>query len=528
MKIALILISLLAFQNLKAQDTLIIFFKDKGNTELIQLSERAIERRKKNKVQIDSRDKKVNQTYIELMKSEGTVMNVSRWLNGLTLITNQTTDELITKYDFIKDITINKSVRPVKGLDKLKVSDEEKATNYGAAQDQILQIDLDCLHDQGYNGNGVFVAVIDAGFKGMDTVGYFDSAYIENRVIDTYDIIGGTPDVYQYSNHGTMVSSCIVAEKLGVVDGFSATAVEVDIALYVSENAGSETIIEEFDLVVALERSDSVGVDVANISLGYTNFDNPADDHPFSDMDGETTIAAIGTNVASSKGILVVTSAGNSGPSPISTPCDADSCLCIGAIDFNGWYVDFSSLGPSADGQVKPDVMARGKDAAVVHPNGNQVYANGTSFSSPIMAGAMACLIQANPTKTVEELKLAIRQSGNVYTNPNSFTGYGVPSMCVAHDSLNSVAKLQEFDMNEVSIYPNPSSGFISVEINDGSQEQITFELFNVLGEVIEIKEQHFVNGQFVLDLRSVSSGLYILKISNGKHLVASKRIIKN
>lgn len=528
MKTTLLLISFFAFQYSQAQDTLLVFFKDKGNADHIELSARAIQRRKKNNVQIDSRDRKVNQAYIDLMKTEGTVMNVSRWLNGLTLISNETPSQLLSEYAFIKNIRISKSITPVKGLNKLEGGNEAKATNYGAAQDQIEQIDLDCLHNQGYNGSGVLVAVIDAGFRGMDTIPYFDSAYIENRVVDTYDIIGGTSDVYQYSNHGTMVSSCIIAEKLGVVDGFSATAVDVDIALYISENAGSETIVEEFDLVVALERSDSIGADIANISLGYVDFDNPADNHPFSDMDGETTIAAQGVNTASSKGILVTVSAGNSGPSPISTPCDADSCLCIGAVDLMGWYVDFSSVGPSADNQVKPDIMARGEDAALIHPNGNQVFGNGTSFSSPIIAGAMACLIEANPTSTVEELKLAIRQSGNVYNNPNSFTGYGVPSMCEAHDSLNSVANLLDINIDEFSVYPNPTNGFLVVEMQNELVEQVSFELLNMLGESVKIDEAQFVNNQFILNLGSISNGVYVLKLSNGKHLASSVRIIKN
>lgn len=528
MKTSLLILFLFAFQFLHAQDTLLIFFKDKGNSNLVELSERAIQRRKKNNVSIDSRDQLVNQEYIDLMKTEGTLMNVSRWLNGLTLITSETSEQLYSKYDFIREIKISKSITPVKGLKKLEVSSEEKATNYGAAQTQIEQIELDCLHDQGFNGNGIFIAVIDAGFRGMDTIPYFDSAYIENRVIETYDIIGGTSDVYQYSGHGTAVSSCIIAEKLGVVDGFSAAAVEVDIALYVSENAGSETIIEEFDLVVALERSDSIGVDIATISLGYTNFDNPSDDHPFSDMDGETTIAAIGVNAAASKGILVTVAAGNAGPSPISTPCDADSCLCIGALDFMGWYADFSSIGPSADNQVKPDVMAMGKDAAVIADNGNQNYSSGTSFSTPIMAGAMACLMQANPTKTIEELKFAIRQSGNSYNNPNSFTGYGKPSLCEANDSLHSTVSISEINVDQILIYPNPADEYLVIQDFGSDNEEVDFELINVLGEKVKMGNTHYVNGQFILDIHSISTGVYVLRLSKSKHFVTSRRIIKN
>ncbi|NRA12115.1 MAG: hypothetical protein HRT57_09200, partial [Crocinitomicaceae bacterium] len=174
MKLTLLLISLFAFQFLNAQDTLIVYFKDKGNTEYVQLSERAIQRRKKNHVKLDHRDKKVDQTYIDFLKSEGTVMNVSRWLNAVTLISNSSEVALKDKYDFIEDTRISKSITHVKGLIKLGEIDEVKA-NYGPAQDQIQQIGLHCLHDMGYNGSGIFIAVIDAGFRGMDTISYFDS-----------------------------------------------------------------------------------------------------------------------------------------------------------------------------------------------------------------------------------------------------------------------------------------------------------------------------------------------------------------
>lgn len=525
MKITLLLISLLALQYLNAQDTLIVCFKDKGSSEFVQLSDRAIQRRKKNNVALDERDKQVNQTYIDFLKTEGTVMNISRWLNGITLISNTSELELKNTYDFINDIRISKSVTPLKGPSKLGEIDEGKA-DYGPAQNQIEQIGLDCLHDMGYNGDGIFIAVIDAGFRGMDTIAYFDSTFIEGRVIDTYDILSGTSDVFQYSGHGTAVSSCIVAESDGL-SPISATAVEVDLALYVSENVASETLVEEFDLVIALERADSVGADIATISLGYKNFDNPADNHDYSELDGATTIASIGVNAAVSKGILVLTSAGNGGPSTISTPCDADSCLCIGALDDQGWYADFSSVGPSADNQVKPDIMARGLDAALVAEWGGITFGSGTSFSCPIMAGAMACLMEANPQSTVLELMSAIRLSGNTYTVPNIYTGFGTPNMCLAHDSLNSTASLEEINAENFKLYPNPASGQIIIAGVDFEKENVSLQVIDMMGEIIAINTFEIEANQLAADLSAFSNGVYFVQMQVGNTVVLRKRVVK-
>lgn len=527
MKTNLFILALFVFQYSQAQDTLLVYFKDKGNSDYIELSEKAMERRKKNNVQFDERDKLVNEEYINLMRSEGMVKNVSRWLNGLTLITNSTEQELLANYDFIRKITISKSVTPLKHFNKFDVGGETKSAVYGAAKGQIQQIDLDCLHDMGYNGDGILIAIIDAGFIGMDTIQYFDSVYIENRIVDFHNFVSNSTDVYTGSNHGTMVSSCIVGEK-SAPDSLSATAVNVDIALYLTENAATETIIEEFDLVLGLERADSIGADIATISLGYVDFDDSTQNHSFSDMDGVTTIAAIGVNAASSKGILVLCAAGNSGPDPIGTPCDADSCLCIGAVRTDGMYANFSSVGPSADGQVKPDVMARGKNAAVVTDSGVIVLGNGTSFSTPIMAGAMACLMQANPQSSVEVLKMVIRQSGSLFTSPNDSMGYGIPSMCVANDSLIAITQsLNQINTDLFSVYPNPTNGIFVIEGFKNSTEAEDIEIVNILGEQINMSNTQYFNGRLIIDISLVSSGIYILRIGKNSEAMISKRIVK-
>lgn len=505
--------------NVYAQEKMIVFLKDKEQKSTIAFSKRSEIRRAKNNVVIDSKDFPVSKNYIKALSADGQILNESRWLNAVTIETNFSAEALQIKYEFIDYIwTIKKGkyAQPRKDIIDLGA---QKVFDYGNADTQVRQINANCLHDLGYTGTGVYLAVIDAGFRGMDTISYFDSIYLENRVIDKYDFINNTTDVYNFSSHGTAVSSCIFAEKLGP-EAHIGTAVDVDIALYISEDVASETLIEEFNLVAALERCDVQGVDVANISLGYLDFDDPLEDHVYADLDGVTTIAAMAVNTAASKGIVVVTSAGNSGPSTISTPCDADSCLCVGAIDGQGNYAFFSSIGPSADGQVKPDVVAMGKDTWVVIDNGQLISGNGTSFSSPVTAGAVACLVQANPTATVEEIIQSIRESASQFTTPDVFTGYGIPDFCIANDSLIDYTGIDPLVQDELVAFPNPTSGKIIIKgaKNVNANE---VQIINVLGSSI-LAKVNIVSNQLHIDISSNPNGIYFCKI-NGNTV----RIIK-
>ena len=407
MKAILSLLIIFSSVNLNAQQTMIVYLKDKQEPTVQELesrfTDRALARRAKNHVEFDSKDWPVNLAYVNSLNSVGKILQISRWMNAVKFETSATENELLAQYDFIESIQTFSTKNTESTINKWEI-EEAKTLNYGYADTQVTQINVDCLHDLGYTGEGVFVAIIDAGFNGMDTIPYFDSVYLENRLIDFHDFINDST-VYAYSGHGTAVASTIVAEMQGVDSvQYTGTGKDVDIALYVSEDVSSETQLEEFNLVAALERSDSVGVDVVNISLGYYEFDDSLTNYIYDDLDGQTTISAVGVTTAASKGIVVVTSAGNSGPDHITTPGDADSILTVGAIEGFGNYAWFSGVGPSFDGRVKPDVVARGGDAWFIRSNGELDYGNGTSFSSPITAGAVACLVGANPTMTAQEI----------------------------------------------------------------------------------------------------------------------------
>ncbi len=526
MKNLLLLISLFLVQFSFSQEKMIVFFKDKSATKINNtdfLSSKAIERRTLKSIEVDEYDLPIDVNFLNSISSVATIEKTSKWLNAIVITTSLSPENLLTQFSFIERIVpINTAM---KSMIKKELHPAQKSINYGLATQQVQQLNLDCLHGLGYTGSGVYLAVIDAGFNGMDTVSYFDSVYTNNRVIDTYDFVLNQTYVYANSQHGTMVSSCIVGEKNQGQDIYVGTAKDVDLALYRSENVYSETLIEEFDLVRALERCDSVGVDVANISLGYFDFDDSTTNHLYADLDGNTTVAAVGVNVAVSKGVAVVMSAGNSGPNYIATPCDADDGLCVGAIDEFGSYAFFSSVGPNADGQIKPDVVARGQDAFVVSPYDTVVQANGTSFSSPIMCGATACLIQANPTKTVAEIFNAIRMSASQNAFPDSLRGYGIPNFCLANTILNSGAGITENDLYSLLIYPNPAKNEVTVY---GFEENIKVEyvVYNLLGAFEKIGKEIIKDGFFKLNVSTLSAGNYILEIQSNGLVIAKEPLI--
>ena len=495
----------------QAQNRCIVFFKDKGtvsNNFLNQFSQRSLERRTKFNIPFDFKDFPVDSHYLADLSNLGSVKSVSRWLNAAVVDVSLSKEELKKKFDFIEKI-VEIKFSPVSVIEKEEFA-QKKAISYGVARDQITQLNLDCLHDLGYEGEGVFLGVIDAGFNNMNTIDYFDSIYNDNRVIETFDFVNNDANVYGYSAHGTGVSSCIIAQNTTPIVYYG-TAVDVDVALYRSEDADTETIEEEFNLVLALERCDEIGIDIANISLGYVDFDDPNDTHSFSDFDGRTTIAAIGVNAAASKGIAVIAAAGNSGPSTIGTPCDADSVLCVGAVNNNGDYALFSSVGPSADGQIKPDVVARGESAAVVYDAGDVVFLNGTSFASPIMCGATACLMQAHPNRTPMDIFKAIRQSASQFTMPDGQMGYGIPDMCVANDLLIETASIDEVSKLNLIVYPNPAKDFITIKGLSNSEE-LRIKLISSIGKVIKQDSSKIVQGMSVVDLRELNNGVYFIE----------------
>lgn len=522
-KILFLSIFVFAGMLLNAQNRYLVYLVDKGNQNYLNvedvLSERAIHNHTKNGVAFNSSDFPINRIYINELNQIGQVVKKSKWLNAVILETAATTQQLLA-FSFIKKIETLVSGKVIYN-DKFKEIEElnqYKTLAYDSTFQQNTQIGVDCIHDKGFLGENILLAVIDAGFQGMDTILAFDSLYLQNRVVDKYDFVDNDTTVYEKHFHGTWVSSVIAGNQVN----FIGSAPHVNLCLYITEDVTREVHEEEFDLVRGLERADSVGADLVNISLGYFKFDTLQGDYVYSDMDGNTTIASQGIQIATSKGLLVVASAGNSGPNYIGTPCDADSILCVGATDTNSVRASFSSVGPAADGRIKPDVAAIGKAGFCVDTDGTIRRCNGTSFSSPLTCGMVACLIQAHPTLTMLEVINAVRQSGHQYLTPDSLMGYGIPNACKA-DSLLEILEPTGIAENEVEhtfqIFPNPGQDLITIT----SKEKIEkVQIFSIDGKII--KELRLNKSKsIVISIGNLPKGIYLIKLNDRSF----KRLIK-
>ena len=301
------------------------------------------------------------------------------------------------------------------------------------AEGQVEMIEADKLHQAGFRGQGMTVAVIDGGFLNADAIPLLQNVKIEG----TRNFVHPGWDVYAELDHGMSVLSCMAANHPYTLVG---TAPEASYWLFCSEDPDCECLAEEDYWAQAVEYADSVGVDVVNTSLGYYAFDDRSKDYRYRDLDGRTSLMTRSASMAADKGMIVVCSAGNSGDKQwkkITPPADADHVLTVGAVDARGMNTTFSSVGYTADGRVKPDVMARGGHTALIRPNGRVSAANGTSFSAPVLCGGVACLWQACPQLTAKEVMELVRRSGDRFECPDNIFGYGIPSLWKAYLNAN-------------------------------------------------------------------------------------------
>lgn len=516
-----------------------IRFVDKQGTEYSVnqpeafLSERAIERRNKQGIEIDETDLPVSKIYLDSLQKIGfSIVHTSKWMNGCTVKSdNKDLIEVLSSISFISSHQLSKPANSPKSA-KNKFQDElltklPDTLSYGAARFQIQQINGKPLHDNGFRGEGIHIAVLDGGFKNVNSVSAFDSLWINKRILGMRDFVNPEGDIFSFDDHGTKVLSTMGANISAVMVG---TAPGASYYLFRAEDDNSEYIIEEDNWIAAAEYADSLGVDIINTSLGYSEFDDSATDHSYSDMDGNTTRVTRAANMAVEKGMLVFNSAGNSGSKSwkyITAPSDGDHVISVGAITNAGARASFSSFGPAADGDVKPNVVALGYNTTVFLDSDIVEQASGTSFASPIIAGMSACLWQANPEATSFEVKQAIEKSANQYANPDDALGYGIPDFAYA-DLLLKIENLPEEEIkSNWFIFPNPCNNFLRMKwLPEEKFEECKVQLFNLSGA--KLFEQHFKqNDQIVLNnLADLPDGLLILKIECGES-VSERKIVK-
>jgi serine protease AprX len=527
MKKILIMVVVLATTATNAQQDALVFFADKENVAasiadpISILTQEAIDRKAMHNIAIDAFDVPVNEDYIAQIKDQTgiSVHAKSKWMNAVYVRGPQSNIDALTGLSFVTEVefadkNLNRQPFQKETEDKFKIENEPNQIvyDYGVAANQTEMLAVDFLHEQDFTGDGMIIAVLDSGFPNVTTNPAFAQVVSEGRLLGTYDFALRQTNVDGTGSHGTQTFSNIGAFLDGA-QNFVGTAPDASFYLFRTEFAPTENPVEEAWWVEALERADSLGVDVVNTSLGYQDYDNPNYDHSYQDLDGETTIAARGGNFAFQKGMLLVTSAGNDGNGFgfVTTPADAPGVLTVGAVDADGDYVDFSSFGPTVDGRIKPDVMAQGRDAAVVGPDGNVGFSNGTSFSSPIMAGAVASLWQSRPEVKNNRLMDVVRRSGHLFDNPTDEMGYGISNFQEAYNDLQTLGIEGQLLKETFAIYPNPVVDYFSVSFPQQSDRAVV-TIFDVLGKQVMMKEITAISNS--VNMSELSRGVYIANIS--------------
>lgn len=502
-----------------------VFFTDKtGTPHTISnpgtyLSPAAIERRESQNIIITESDLPLTPVYVQSVQNTGvTVVHKTKWMNGILVECTSSDLSEIDALPFVSSIElVAPGAVPAPGGRKKSHKMRTSSTESVATADQLSMLGLDEMHADGFHGEGIILAVFDGGFQGANVTIPFQHVFNESRfnASVSHDFVSDNSNVFVYDSHGTQVWSVIGAYQDGT---FIGGAYKSEFQLYITEDVDSEYRVEEYNWLFAAERADSAGVDIINTSLGYNTFDDSQMDYAKTDMDGSTAVIARAAQLAASKGIFLVSSAGNSGNDPnwqiITSPADGEDVLAVGNVNSGGMRSSSSSIGPSADGRIKPDVMALGAGTTVIKANGSVGTGNGTSFASPLGASLVAGLWQKYPSLTNRELLVAIRNSASQTFSPDNFLGFGIPHYRAVSNFLD-----QQNQQNIVEVFPNPVTDMVT--IRPRSPEEVGFtdlQLINAQGQTIDQRSvsYNWLDNEYTANLSAVSAGIYFLKVQVG------------
>jgi hypothetical protein len=520
-----------------SQEDAWVYFKDKPNSQyflanpLQMLSQRALNRRAIQNIPLDLKDVPIHQPYIDQITSTpGIIVKASsKWMNCLHIRGSQTVIQSLRSLSFVDYISFantilnrtGKIANSTSNSSVNKVLETQVTYNYGTSGNQIQMLNGNILHQQNYTGSGKVIAVFDAGYPGVDSATPFQRLRDNGQILGGYNFVDRSTNYYAMNSHGTQVLSTMG----GYVDNqLVGTAPDASYYLFVTEDSTSENPVEESLWVEAAELADKLGADIINSSLGYFGYDNSNYSYTYTNMDGNTAFSSRGANIAFSRGMIVVVSAGNSGNTAnpnISAPSDAIYALAVGAVNSTRNYASFSSIGPSFDGRIKPDVMAQGQSAVVATPSGAVASNSGTSFSGPIIAGMVASFWQAFPNLTNARIVQLIKESSDRFSNPNEQYGYGIPNFQLA---LNTALANNQFSIDGFSVYPNPVNEEVIFSFPSNAIPR-EISIFNNLGQMVI--NQSNLNQIQNISLQSLESGIYFYKIAAANENFTGKLIKK-
>jgi hypothetical protein len=538
-KIVFLLGLLIASINLQAQvNRYMVHFTDKdGSPYSIEnpgefLSQRALDRRSKQDIAISLQDLPVNQDYVIGVEGIGAhTFFSSKWFNAVLVQCDPSLIEQIESLPYVEDVEyvapgekVNPDARRKRQKTR-RIAVSKTLEEASEAQNSFIGVDM--LHENGITGEGMLIAVMDAGFIGANNIEAFQHLYDNNKIQYEYDFVYGQEDVYQHSTHGTKVFSLLGAYEPGT---FLGSAYNANYLLFVTEDDCNtcEHRVEEYNFAFAAELADSAGVDVINISLGYNLSEDPSMDYEQEDMDGETAVITRAADIAASRGIVVVASAGNEGNVDwgiITAPGDAKNVLTVGNVRLDGTRSSSSSMGPTADNRIKPDVSALGSGVRVLSSTGSVISGSGTSFSAPQVAGLVALTWQAYPELNAEELRFLLLQTSSNSGLPNNEIGYGIPNFKAFQNFIDFSDSEEQF-----LIYPNPvENDKLLIRVNNPSEVPlINLQVFNANGQKVMDEDMEFSwnDNTQIIDLYTFSSGVYIFNLNTGSK-VDQLKIVK-
>ena len=488
---------------------------------LTYLSQKAIDRRKEQSAAIDSSDYPITSTYKQTIQKLGvSIVAESKWFN--TVVVQCTDSALVRKMEALSFVDSVKFVwrgHPVIDHEMMRPrlktidcsSDTLHVNNLGVSAPQFELHNAQYMYNAGFRGKGIDIAVIDAGFTNLDVI----PSFAHSLILGTKNF---PPDggLFSASDHGTKVVSTMALNLPNKIVG---SASQASYLLLRSEDESSEFPVEEDYWIAAIEYADSVGVKLVNTSLGYNQFDDSTLNYTHKELTGKRALISRAADMAFDKGMLIVGSAGNEGNKTwekITVPGDSEKMLTIGAISLDSTIANFSSVGPTADGRIKPDLVSVGIQTVTIGQYGIIGWSNGTSFSSPFLTGLIGSLWSVNPQLNRNQLIEIVRHSGNQYQTPDSIFGYGIPDFKIAYrEVLETLKHKKDSSAKEIINVSKTNKGLLKIALNDPKFEPHSYSIRILDEKGNTIVEEKFESFEYVFELteqvRKENAELYIV-----------------